>query len=680
MVHRTKLFGLVFSLIAASVMLALLVWMFDIGVAAGVTCDVPSDTYTSIQSAIDDGACDTINLTADLYVENVDVSRSVTIQGRGAESTTVEGSGFGGVFVIQAGHTVTLNNLAISNGWANNGAGIWNGGSNTVINGCVITNNSANQNGGGIYNTAGGMITLNNCTLSFNDSDYHGAGIYNHDGTLAISDSEIITNTARRDGGAIYNAGGSVTVKNSLLSGNIVWDYGGGIYHASGTMTIIGSAFTNNSADGYGGGLYIAEGTVGISATLVDENDAFIGGGIYNASGDVGIVNGVFISNSAYIGAGLANGVSGNLYSASTTIHGNTATSNGGGIANIGIVNIVNSTVSGNSARYGAGIENRESNNSNDFGVLTITNSTLNGNMAVTGGGIHNWDAARVSIANTIIANSSGDDCTGGGAYFSAGHNLGSDATCNFTADGDLPSTNPMLGPLKDNGGETWTHALLRGSPAIDAGDDAACPATDQRGEPRPRDGDGDGAATCDIGAYEAGETIIRGLTATSSSPTLLGQGTTLTATVTAGSNVAYSWDFGDGTSGNGVTVTHTYTAPREYTAVVTASNAVSLVTATTSVVVEDAIARLAAVNDSPTSIGQATTFSATVTAGSNVHFYWGFGDTYTATGPIVMHTYAAVNEYVVTVMAINLVSSEMKTIPVYITPVEIYLPLVLRP
>ncbi len=66
-----------------------------------------------------------------------------------------------------------------------------------------------------------------------------------------------------------------------------------------------------------------------------------------------------------------------------------------------------------------------------------------------------------------------------------------------------------MLGPLADNGGPTQTLALLPGSPAIDAGDDALCPSTDQRGEIRPQDGNNDGLAKCDIGAFELGPDVI---------------------------------------------------------------------------------------------------------------------------------------------------------------------------
>jgi PKD repeat protein len=78
----------------------------------------------------------------------------------------------------------------------------------------------------------------------------------------------------------------------------------------------------------------------------------------------------------------------------------------------------------------------------------------------------------------------------------------------------------------------------------------------------------------------------ISGLTATNDSPTLLGETTTLTATVVSGTGVSYSWDFGDGETGTGAVVTHTYASVDTYTAVVTATNSVGEVTAQTTVVV----------------------------------------------------------------------------------------------
>ena len=80
--------------------------------------------------------------------------------------------------------------------------------------------------------------------------------------------------------------------------------------------------------------------------------------------------------------------------------------------------------------------------------------------------------------------------------------------------------------------------------------------------------------------------TPISGLSATNDSPTVLGQATTFTATVSSGSEVSYSWNFGDQTSGSGPVVTHTYAAAGNYTAVVTASNALGSDTASTSVIV----------------------------------------------------------------------------------------------
>jgi hypothetical protein len=79
----------------------------------------------------------------------------------------------------------------------------------------------------------------------------------------------------------------------------------------------------------------------------------------------------------------------------------------------------------------------------------------------------------------------------------SLGHNLSSDNSCTLNASGDMTNTNRLLGPRQDNGGPTPTHALRSGSPAINAGTNAGCPATDQRVVPRPQGGN------CDSGAYE---------------------------------------------------------------------------------------------------------------------------------------------------------------------------------
>ena len=161
----------------------------------------------------------------------------------------------------------------------------------------------------------------------------------------------------------------------------------------------------------------------------------------------------------------------------------------------------MDSTVSGNSAgSMGGGITNKHG------GEMDLYNTTVSENSAPNGGGIHSY-AGTTSLKNTIVANNPSDsDCynQGGNALLSNGHNLDSDGTCNLDpAKDDLPGTDPRLGPLQDNGGSTLTHALLFGTPAIDAGDNSGCPATDQRGFVRPMDGDGDGTATCDIGAFE---------------------------------------------------------------------------------------------------------------------------------------------------------------------------------
>ncbi len=244
-------------------------------------------------------------------------------------------------------------------------------------------------------------------------------------------------------GAGIYNAG-TLTVTNSTLSGNSAnYGSGGGITNDHGTLTVINSTFSGNSSTPSGGS----------------------GGGISNYYGTMTVINSTFSGNVVP-----TIGVSGY----------------GGGILNDGTLAVINSTFSGNQAQVGGGIAN--------YGTLTVTNSTFDGNYSNYGGGIYN--AGTTTLRNTILANIAPENCSlSVGSFTADAYNLAIDATCGSATQTTTAQIN--LGPLANNGGNTPTHALLSGSAAIDAGNDAVCPATDQRGITRPQ------GAHCDVGAYE---------------------------------------------------------------------------------------------------------------------------------------------------------------------------------
>jgi hypothetical protein len=240
-----------------------------------------------------------------------------------------------------------------------------------------------------------------------------------------------------------------------------------------------------------------------------------MGGGISNRqNGSDFFKGGNVILNFSTIRDNTASG-SGGIFSSSSyglfeltlnnsTVSGNIASVyNGGGINFDGKLILNNSTVSGNSANGdGGGLYN-----GNQLAYY-INNSSVSGNMAGgNGGGIQDYYGAGV-MQNSIIAGNTagltGTDC--GGVINSAGYNaMGSTEGCTFvTSAGDLTGVDPLLGPLQDNGGLTFTHALLAGTPARDAGNPAGCADQDgnpldidQRGVARPQ------GARCDIGAFE---------------------------------------------------------------------------------------------------------------------------------------------------------------------------------
>ena len=110
--------------------------------------------------------------------------------------------------------------------------------------------------------------------------------------------------------------------------------------------------------------------------------------------------------------------------------------------------------------------------------------------------------SATLNLVNSIVAHNVSEGCflapfgAGAVAINSLGTNVFTDGTC-YPVASDQIVGDAGIGVLADNGGPTLTHALLAGSPAIDAADSAACPATDQRGVTRPQ------GAACDVGAYE---------------------------------------------------------------------------------------------------------------------------------------------------------------------------------
>ncbi len=161
----------------------------------------------------------------------------------------------------------------------------------------------------------------------------------------------------------------------------------------------------------------------------------------------------------------------------------------------------------------------------------------------------------------------------------------------------------------------------------------------------------------------------IAGLSVQNSSPAALNEVITFTAKITAGTNVTYRWDFGDGFSAVGQRVTHLYIQARTYTASVLASNSTNRLTATTGVTITDeAIAGLSVQNSSPAALNEVITFTAHITAGTNVSYTWHFGDGGRAVGQRVTHLYIQTGTYTATVLASNSTNSLTATTGVTIT------------
>jgi CSLREA domain-containing protein len=251
-------------------------------------------------------------------------------------------------------------------------------------------------------------------------------------GNLIQSNIIVRSNTAFADGGGIYNSG-NLTVTDSLLEDNTASSSGGAIANY-GVLRFQFSTMRNNSAGSNGGGIYSTQNSLNITSSTIEGNTAGSGAGIFPASGTATLVN--------------------------STVSGNAALNHGGGIG----------IIQGSSAAA--------------FTHVELTHVTLANNVADSdddgegdGGGIFASYAEVFHIGNTLLAQNAdlGGEAADCGAIVaesidSLGHNLIGDATgCSFAGDtsGDIIGVDPVLSPLQDNGGPTYTHALLSGSPSI---------------------------------------------------------------------------------------------------------------------------------------------------------------------------------------------------------------------
>lgn len=475
------------------------------------------------------------------------VNKSVTISGPRGTDVVVNGSANSRVFHIAPGQRVLITGLTITNGVASGnppndfGGGIYNDHAALVLNNCAISNNLAGF-GGGIYNDGfegTATLAISNTAIYHNNATYSGGSIYNDADSsgyalLTISSSTVSGNSARA-GGGIYNDGfdlgdAVLAVKSSKFSGNSAV-FGGCIFNESslsnGSLTLDTITFSGNLAQEAGGCIYNdmldGYGIQTLNNSSLSGNSAGTGGGsIYSDHAISFTVSYCAISgNSAQNwGGGIYNdgSQSGSAWMRinSSTLNGNSA-GTGGGIFNDGEqggdthLRISNSTISENMAGYGGGLAN---NGSYGFYVSVQISSTTFGSNSATqaGGNIYNvgqtgQDTVIVTLTNTILKSGplGGNIFDDSHTVLSLGYNLGDDDCGGFLiGPGDKADTEPMLGPLQKNGGPTLTHALLAGSPAINAGDPnfTPPPSYDQRGPGFNRVVNG----RIDIGSFEVQE------------------------------------------------------------------------------------------------------------------------------------------------------------------------------
>jgi predicted outer membrane repeat protein len=495
----SRLFGILFAAVGGIFfLLQLLVGPVR---AATLTVCASGCNYTSVAAAVQEA---NFNLESDdliivgdgTYEGDLAVFDSMTIRNADGAAPILRGTGSDRVLYVTGDITVTLQGLIIENGnAAQDGGGLYNEEGFVTIQDTIFRSNSAGDSGGAIANAD--RMLLHNVVITGNQAPL-GAGVaVLAEATISMTQVTVQNNATTAfasEGGGLYNAG-IASLERVTVTQNTVPGLGGGLGNI-GELTISQSTITQNSAEAGAG---IANSSrVWIEDSRIANNTAVgqdqLGGGIYNTF-FLELTESTVADNTGARGAGIYQ--SGYMTITQSTLSGNHSTGNGAGIY-VGsnfpdeiILQMVNSTVSGNAAGgSGGGFY------FHDMGDISaqLNNVTVANNDAIQSAAGLRVAGGSVSLKNSILENDAGANCVG--MPTSLGQNTASDTSCMLSGSGDLQGVASGLGPLADNGGKTQTHALFDTSINIDRGLD--CPAVDQRGVTRPI------GFACDRGAYES--------------------------------------------------------------------------------------------------------------------------------------------------------------------------------
>lgn len=423
----------------------------------------------------------------------------------------------GGVFMTAGTGATSLTNITVdSNIGTGAGGGIYVSNNAPVnITNCPFTGNSATGPGGGLFLAGGAATSLKAANVAFNMNSAiggTGGGLYASIGLAAtLTNFNFAANIANGPGGgAFFTPGTGLTLSGGAVSGNEgTTGAGGGVYTSSpGPLSVSNVGVLDNyCGSGPGGGFFAAgHSSVSIQNSLFIGNGSTAGpgGGIYDGTAGATTIADSIVGDctaNASPGGGIYRSAAGAFTVSRCAIYNNRATgvgNPGGGIFNSspGVAAFTNVTISGNQAGGNGGGYYSNS-------PLTLTNCTIAENSsAMMGGGIFSGGPAVTFINNIVARSLAGNNCAGG-AFVSGNNNVVDDGSCGLAGVGDKIGVNPMIDVLADNGGNTMTHALLAGSPAIDPSPAPGCPSTDQRGIQRPQNAGAPGTAVCDIGAFE---------------------------------------------------------------------------------------------------------------------------------------------------------------------------------